>query len=113
MKKWIIILLILVSVFGFASCHRQKPLTLDAVMALSEKGEELTWEDFAQYQSIETGSGLYILVYDIDDDFDLMIGGGNTETPPMYIRLVLKDDMDTYIDIRTENVKEFVEAHGK
>ena len=92
----------------------ENKLTLDRVIELSAKGNELTWSDFAQYESIETGSGLYILVYDIDDTFQLIIGGsGNTEETPMYIRLALKDNWDTFIDIRTENVQEFIDTHSK
>ena len=92
----------------------ENKLTLDRVIELSAKGNELTWSDFAQYESIETGSGLYILVYDIDDTFQLIIGGsGNTEETPMYIRLALKENWDTFIDIRTENVQEFIDTHSK
>ena len=91
----------------------ENKLTLDRVIELSAKGNELTWSDFAQYESIETGSGLYILVYDIDDTFQLIIGGsGNTEETPMYIRLALKDNWDTYIDIRIEDVQSFVDRHS-
>ena len=92
----------------------ENKLTLDRVIELSAKGNELMWSDFAQYESIETGSGLYILVYDIDDTFQLIIGGsGNTEETPMYIRLALKENWDTFIDIRTENVQEFIDTHSK
>ena len=91
----------------------ENKLTLDRVIELSAKGNELMWSDFAQYESIETGSGLYILVYDIDDTFQLIIGGsGNTEETPMYIRLALKDNWDTYIDIRIEDVQSFVDRHS-
>ena len=91
----------------------ENKLTLNRVIELSAKGNELTWSDFAQYESIETGSGLYILVYDIDDTFQLIIGGGNTEEAPMYIRLVLKEDWDIYADVRTDDVHNFIETNGK
>ena len=92
----------------------ENELTLNRVIELSAKGNELTWSDFAQYESIETGSGLYILVYDIDNTFQLIIGGsGDTEETPMYIRLALKENWDTYIDIRTEDVQEFIVTHSK
>ena len=60
------------------------------------------------YNAIETGSGLYILVYEIDETFDLMIGGSSPVSSPMYIRLVTKDNRDNYIDIRTEDVEKFI-----
>ncbi len=88
-----------------------KVLTLDDVLALSEKGTTLTWEDFAGYRFIETGSGLYIRVYEIDGTFELWIGGGSpmpTGTP-MYIYLARADDLDTRIDIRYGGVEEFIE----
>lgn len=92
----------------------ENKLTLNRVIELSAKGNELTWSDFAQYESIETGSGLYILVYDIDEIFQLIIGGsGRTEEPPMYIRLVLKEDWDSYADVRTDDIHTFIEANGK
>ena len=60
----------------FEPKNEKLDLTLERVIRLAEnKGEELTWSDFQMYNAIETGSGLYILVYEIDETFDLMIGG--------------------------------------
>ena len=95
--------------------NRKEQLFIDNVIELSAKGESLTWSDFAQYECVETGSGLYILLYDIDDTFQLIIGGnGNTEETPMYIRLALKIDIDTYVDVRSgmTAVKAFYEANS-
>ena len=75
-------------------------LSLNDVIILSQKGYDLTWSDFEQYDYIETGSGLYIRVYEINDFFSLRIGGGDPDSEPMYIYLALADDMDTRIDIR-------------
>ncbi len=110
MKKCIAILLVAICVFGMIGCSLQRRLTLDKVVELSAKGDGLTWSDFEGYKSIATGSGLYILIYDIDDVFQLIIGG-NTDEYPMYIRLVLKADTENYIDIRHEDVKSFIEAN--
>ena len=99
---------------GFA-LNVKEQLFIDNVLELSAKGESLTWSDFAQYESNEIGSGLYILVYDIDDTFQLIIGGnGNFEEQPMYIRLALKSDIDTYVDVSlgTTAVKAFYEANS-
>ncbi len=87
----------------------KKQLTLDDVITLSAKGRSLTWEDFAEFKSIETGSGLYIRVYEIDEKFDLWIGGGAPIGTPMYIYLSLADDSDTRIDIRDGGVEEFIQ----
>lgn len=89
------------------------PLTLDEVLELSQRGHELIWGDFNSYKYYETGSGLYIRVYEIDDDFSLWIGGSGPEyeLEPMYIYLALKDDIDTHIDIRDGNVAEVIGQH--
>jgi len=84
-------------------------LTLDDVIRLSEKNVGLTWEDFSPYKSVETGSGLYIRVYEIDETFELWIGGGSPIGTPMYIYLARADDLDTRIDIRYGGVEEFIE----
>jgi hypothetical protein len=82
-------------------------------LELSQRGHELIWGDFNSYKYYETGSGLYIRVYEIDDDFSLWIGGSGPEyeLEPMYIYLALKDDIDTHIDIRDGNVAEFIGQH--
>ncbi|MBR3996309.1 MAG: hypothetical protein IKI97_13670 [Clostridia bacterium] len=97
------------AIISFEPKNEKLDLTIERVIRLAEnKGEELTWSDFQMYNAIDTGSGLYILVYEIDETFDLMIGGGAPVSPPMYIRLVTKADRDNYIDIRTEDVEKFI-----
>ena len=86
----------------------KKQLTLEDVIELSAKGYDLTWEDFYEFKSIETGSGLYIRVYEIDETFSVWIGGGAPIGTPMYIYLTAHD-LDTRIDIRDGGVEEFVE----
>lgn len=83
-------------------------LSLDRVMELSQKGNSLTWSDFEQYNSTDIGSGLYILRYDIDSEFYLLIGGGGREVPPMYVRLVKTSDENDWIDIREGDVENFI-----
>lgn len=87
------------------------PLTLEDVIKLSHKGYDLTWEDFAGFHYTETGSGLYIRVYEVDENFKVWIGGGSPTGTPMYIYLALADDLDTRIDIRDGGVEEFMERH--
>ncbi len=94
---------------SFAPSGEKLDLTIERVVRLAEnRGEELTWSDFEMYNAIETGSGLYILVYDIDETFELWIGGSAPVSSPMYIRLVTKADRDNYIDVRTEDVEKFI-----
>jgi hypothetical protein len=49
--------------------------------------------------------------YEIDDDYELVIGGTSSTGSPMYINLVRKDSEDEsgFIDIRTEDVQEFID----
>ncbi len=114
------IILAFVCVLGLVACDNQdveqlssNTLTLDKVVQLSSNGSNLTWSDFEQYESIETGSGLYILVYEIDETFDLWVGGSSLDEEPFYIRLLTKSNIDNYIDIRTDNVNEFIELNKK
>lgn len=107
-----------------SSTHTSVPqnettLTLDDVIRLSEKGESLTWEDFAGYKFIETGSGIYIRVYEIDETFDLIIGDGDfthfrddgTMTgTPWYIRLCA-DHWENYADVTKDDVAAFIAEH--
>ncbi|AOT68967.1 lipoprotein [Geosporobacter ferrireducens] len=83
-------------------------LSLEKVIELSKKGNELSWEDFEKYHSIDIGSGLYIRHYDIDKNYYLLIGGGSIDEKPMYIRLVKANNLDNYIDIRIDNIDDFI-----
>ncbi len=86
-------------------------LSLNDVIILSQKGEALSWEDFEQFSYVETGSGLYIRVYEINPLFSLWIGGGNPNNEPMYIRLRTNTEPEDAIDIRTEDVTAFISKH--
>ena len=77
---------------------------------LSQKGDALSWSDFERYQGWDVGSGLYIMRYEIDELFDVLVGGVPDETP-WYIYLRVNNEADDRIDIRTEDVSTFVEAH--
>ena len=87
-------------------------LSLNDVIMLSQKGYDLTWSDFDDYTYIETGSGLYIRVYEINEMYELWIGGGGPDSDPMYIYLALANDLDTRIDIRDGGVTEFISEYG-
>lgn len=89
-------------------------LSLDDVIMLSQKGEGLSWEDFAPYSYVETGSGLYIRLYEINPLFSLWIGGNHPSNEPMqimYILLRTNMEPEDAIDIRTEDVAAFISRH--
>lgn len=85
-------------------------LTLNDVCALAQKGNALTWEDFAPYRAEDIGSGLYILRYQMDG-FELRISGKSMEQKPEEIILfcLFTDLGRRYgIDIRTKDVDAFI-----
>jgi len=88
----------------------ERRLTLDDVVMLSRKGDALTWSDFERYQGREVGSGLYIMCYQIDKLFNILVGGVPDETP-WYIDLRVNNEAEDSIDIRTEDVSAFIAAH--
>lgn len=113
-KRSMVILLcaVLFLAFALSSCSKREreddKLSLDKVIELSAKGNELSWGDFEKYNSTEIGSGLHILRYEVDENYYLLIGGGSKDIEPMYIYLVKADDPDAYIDIRTEDIASFI-----
>lgn len=87
-----------------------KQLTLDDVIELSSKGEELVWEDLSDFKGVETGSGLYIVTYKIDENYELMVGGTDAVGKPMYAHLIYVDD--EYVDIMTDDAEAFISEHS-
>ncbi|MBE6771115.1 MAG: hypothetical protein E7547_03100 [Ruminococcaceae bacterium] len=91
----------------------KKNLSLSDVITLSDKKDKLTWSDFEEFRYIETGSGLYIRQYNIDEMFTLLIGGSGPDEEPMYIYLHASDEWDFQIDIRQSDVEAFINEHQK
>ncbi|MBP5434007.1 hypothetical protein [Ruminococcus sp.] len=85
-------------------------LTLDIVKELSKKGSALDWKDFEDYKGRDIGSGLYIWEFELEDGFKLLVGGVTGRTPD-YIVLMRGDEKT--IDIRTDDVEEFIETAPK
>ena len=101
------------SIEEFNATVKSRPLTLSDVVILSYKKDKLTWADFGEFRYVETGSGLYIRQYDIDEMFTLLIGGTDLATEPMYIYLHASDAWDFQIDIRQNDVEKFINEHQK
>lgn len=87
---------------------RKEKLTFKKIIDLSHKKQDLSWNDFDRYDSKEIGSGLYILRYEIDDSYYLLIGGNHPSQKPLYIKLIQTKNPENYIDIRKNSVKEFI-----
>ena len=97
-----------------AGSSEVQTLSLNDVIAFSEKGDKLTWSDFDQYKYYETGSGLYIRVYPIDEVFEVWIGGTapGSNVDPMYIDLTLVNDTNLRTDIRDGGAAEFISRYS-
>lgn len=80
-------------------------LTLDDLKMIAEKGDSVSWEDFAPYDGQEIGSGLYIMSYQMESPYSVLVGGVPGKKP-MYINLY-NNKTQRYIDIRQENIEEF------
>ena len=88
-------------------------LTMSALKELVVTyGEDLTWSHFDPYYATETGSGLYMRVYEIDTNYNLIIGGANISIAPSYIYLSEKDNPADPIDVRYESIDEYVNGDG-
>lgn len=74
---------------------------------LAAKGDELTFEDFNDYKGQEVGSGLYILHFEIEGGYSLLVGGGNVTGKPDYANLSITD-FEENIDIRYDDIDEFI-----
>ena len=86
-----------------------KRLTLPMLKELiATHGESLTWGHFDGYYFIETGSGLYIRIYPVEEEYELWIGGEDPSSKPMYIYFMetdVKDGEETHpIDVRYESI---------
>lgn len=90
----------------------KQPLTMEKLKELvNKKGKELTWSDFEPFEGKETGSGLYIMCYEINDEYTVMVGGVPTEKP-WYIRLISNtyDSFFSITDNGAEGFEEFIDG---
>lgn len=109
MKKTLALLVFAAFLMVLAGCVAgNSQLTLGKVEKLAEKGTALTWSDFEGYQCEETGSGLYIRVYDVNQDYCVMVGGPSLEEPPLYVRLVSRENEEQYVDLREGGLEDFL-----
>ena len=134
MKKLIVLVLALICMIGLVGCgndstdgekqdnanqdgvHEAIPdLSMATLKSLVDiyknNGNEMSWETFAPYYySEETGTDKYIRRYSVDTDYFLIIEGSSVEKTPTYMKLVLRNDSNKYIDIRYENIDNFINA---
>lgn len=115
--KLIALILLLALVSALVGCGKER-LTLQTVQELAERGDELTWSDFEDYEYTDEGSkyGIYIYRFKIDNDYTLTVGGVSLDEKPTSVNLYYDLDSETsfvdYIDIRTESVYDFINSHN-
>jgi len=90
---------------------KTKKMTLSDVKKLAEKGNTLSWEDFAAYSSVETSFGIFKKEYEINDLFYIEIGSEKPYTEPLYITLHCNAISNLYADMRNDNISEFIDKY--
>ncbi|MBP3249442.1 MAG: hypothetical protein J6M48_03680 [Ruminococcus sp.] len=83
-----------------------KTMTLEDVAELSKKGTDLTWADLSGFKGEEVGSGIMILKYDLGEDLWLIVGG--LPDDGIYFADLTRDVYKRGIDIRTEDISEYL-----
>lgn len=81
-------------------------LTLNELKLIAQKGDAISWDDFAPYNGQDIGFGLYIMHYPMEPPYFVRVGGVPGE-PPMYVHLG-STETEQYIDIRKESIDEFI-----
>lgn len=102
------------ALYDSSNTYLRSAMTLDDILALSEKGMDLIWEDLASYACMDTGSGLYVMrfdiAYDAEPEFYLLVGDTKLTGKPLYALLCTYAG-DQTVDIREGDVEAFLEAH--
>lgn len=117
---WILVLIIICisgitlisGIAGYGKESSKEALSISEVKKLAQKGDELSWKDFEKYKGQDIGSGMYVVCYDIDKNYKLLIGGSDLRGKPDYIRLVKGTDKEKYIDIRTGDIDEYMDSEN-
>lgn len=90
-----------------------KNMDLYDVAELSKKGKNINWSDFADF-NIDWYNTIAFSVFakvDLGDDFFLVVGGEQSSRPDVV--WLCYGDTETYVDVKTGNVKEFISENGK
>lgn len=88
------------------SDEKESSLTLDDLKLIAKKGDSVSFEDFSPYDGQDIGSGLYIMSYQMESPYSVLVGGVPGEKP-MYVELY-DNKTQKHIDIRQENIEEFI-----
>lgn len=117
---WVLVLIIVCisgiilirGIAGYGKESSKEVLSMSEVKKLAQKGNGLSWKDFEKYKEQDIGSGMYVVCYDIDKNYKLLIGGSDLKGKPDYIRLVKGTEEERYIDIRTGDIDKFMDSEN-
>ena len=96
--------------------HQQRQITVDDIVSLSKKGDDLTVADFASFKGEDIGSGLCVMKYEVtgkENQYYLLVGHDGTSEKPVYAKLVNIENDGKWdeIDIRSEEFQNAVEIY--
>lgn len=116
MKRTLSMVVICLILCLFPGCSAppegKEQLTVELVRQLADKGDALTWSDFAPYLcDTEAGSGRVVRFYAVESGYLLLVSGDTAEERPQDSRLVSNATSERYIDIRTDDVDAFLEQN--
>ena len=95
----------------YAKYRVYEPLTLEKLREIcSGDPSTLSWSDFEQFECREIGSGLYILEYNIDGTYTLLIGGVPEDEPGYMIFFALMAE-EQGIDIREGGLEDYLKRY--
>ena len=96
--------------------RQQRQITVDDIVSLSKKGDDLTVADFASFKGEDIGSGLCVMKYEVtgkENQYYLLVGHDGTSEKPVYAKLVNIENDGKWdeIDIRSEEMQKAVEVY--
>lgn len=83
-----------------------KTMTLDDVIELSKKGDDLTWSDFEPYKALDASTCIRNWQYELGNGYILDVGGQPDEKPDF---ILLGYYSFQNCDVRKENVPGFID----
>ena len=93
---------------GKSRVPSQRQMTLEDVRTLAEKGAALTWGDLEGFACTETGSGVYIRIFDVEGGYTLSAGGGSPNAEELLMYVYFSAGKGPYIDLRSGDLEAFL-----
>ena len=88
----------------------KREMTLEDLRTLAAKGDSLLMEDLKNFNGTDVGSGLYILQFEVEGGYTLLVGSAAPRGKPFYAILNVPG-FEGSIDIRNDDVGGFILKH--